>query len=84
MKIKLKYPIQFEGAEIGELEFRRIKTGELRRATKNAKGEELQMAVEVTAISAGLPVEAIDELDAADFKAIGEALAEAGFFEHTT
>jgi hypothetical protein len=84
LKIKLKYPFQFEGREVAELEFRRLKTGEVRRASKAGKGDEMQTAVEVAAISSGLPVEAIDEIDAADFKALSEALSEAGFFEHTT
>lgn len=82
IKVALKYPIQFEGREIAELEFRRLKTGEIRRATH--KNDEMQTAIAVAAISAELPVEAIEEIDAADFKAISEALSDAGFFEHTT
>ncbi len=82
IKITLKYPFQFEGREITELEFRRLKTGEVRRGT--AKGDEMQTAINIAAISAGLPVEAIEEIDAADFSAISEELSEAGFFAHTT
>jgi predicted metal-dependent TIM-barrel fold hydrolase len=82
IKIKLKYPFQFEGREISELEFRRLKTGEVRRATH--KGDEMQTAIAVAAISAELPVEAIEDIDAADFHEISEALGEAGFFSHTT
>ncbi len=82
IKVPLKYPFQFEGREIKELEFRRLKTGEIRRASH--KGDEMQTAIHVAAISAELPVEAIEEVDAADFQRVSEVLAEAGFFAHTT
>lgn len=80
--VPLKYPIQFEGREIKELEFRRLKTGEVRRGT--VRGDEMQTAIKIAAIASELPVEAIEEIDAADFAAISEALSEAGFFAHTT
>lgn len=82
IKVTLKYPFQFEGREISELEFRRLKTGEVRRASH--KGDEVQTAIHVAAISAELPVEAIEEVDAADFQHISEVLGDAGFFAHTT
>jgi hypothetical protein len=81
LKITLQYPFLFEGREVSELEFRRLKTGEVARATKK---DDISTAMNVAAISSGLPVSAIEEIDAADFAAISEALEEAGFFKHTS
>lgn len=80
--VPLKYPFTFEGREIAELSFRRLKTGEIARATK--ANDEMRTAISVAAISAELPVEAIEEIDAADFATISERLGEAGFFGPTT
>ena len=82
MNIKLEYPFEFEGREIKSLEFRRLKTGEIARATNRT--DELKTAINVAAISAGLPVAAIEEIDAADFATISEELSDAGFFNHST
>ena len=82
LKITLKYPFQFEGREVKELSFRRLKVGEVARGTH--KGDEMKTAMHISAIAADLPIEAIEEIDAADFSAISEALSEAGFFAHTT
>ena len=82
IEVKLRYPIEFEGRKIDKLTFRRLKTGEIARGTH--KGDEFKTAMNIAAISAELPVSAIEEIDAADFREISEALEGAGFFEHTT
>lgn len=82
INVKLRYPFEFEGRKVSELNFRRLKTGEVARGTH--KGDEMKTAMHIAAISAELPLQAIEEIDAADFAAVSEALSEAGFFAHTT
>ena len=72
MKIKLKFPIEFEGKKVEELEMRRPKVKDIRdvsQKTKDDTEKELLLFAKLT----GQPVELIEELDLADYKQLQEA-----------
>lgn len=72
-KIKLKYPIPFEGGTLSEVSLRRPKVKEVAVARKGNK-DEAEQEIALIAALAGLPPSAIEELDLADYKTIQEAL----------
>jgi hypothetical protein len=77
-KIKLQYPIDFEGRKLDEVALRRPKVSDMTRASGKSNND-MSMTVELTALLSGLPVSAIEDLDAADFKIIQETVS--GFLE---
>lgn len=76
--IKLQYPIDFEGRKLTEITLRRPKVSDMTRASAKSSND-MSMTVELTALLSSLPVAAIEELDAADFKIIQETVS--GFLE---
>lgn len=74
-KITLSFTIQHDGREIGEIILRRPKVKDLRSVT-DADSDQLSQGVAIAAVLSGLPAEAIEELDAEDFTAISEVIAD--------
>lgn len=73
--IPLAYPVEHEGTTITEVTLRRAKTKDL-RLIDAAGGNDLDQGVAMVAAISGLPVAAVDEMDAEDFATISEALAD--------
>ena len=81
VSIALDYPVDHGGREVSEITLRRPTVREVReleRIGKDAGGDETEKAVQVLALLSGLPPDAIDLLDAADFARASETIA--GFF----
>lgn len=72
--IKLKHPIIADGVEVTELALRRPKVRDLERIDKVAG--EIAKAVTLTADLAELTPDQVRELDAEDFAAVAERLAD--------
>jgi len=73
----LKFPIEHDGRQIGEVSMRRPKVKDL-RAMQAAGNDEFEQSVLMISLLTGLPAEAIDEIDPDDFTVLAEMVA--GFF----
>lgn len=76
--IQLAYPIEAGGATIAAVTIRRPKAKDLRALdTARAGGaSEVEQSMVMIEGLTGLPREVVDELDATDFAALGEAVAD--------
>jgi hypothetical protein len=74
--MKLVRPIRVEERMITEVTIRRPKVRDLRAMEKmrEPEGTELDQGIAMAAALCDLPLEAMDEMDAADFAAISEVL----------
>ena len=75
-RVKLVRPIRVEERMITEVFIRRPKVRDLRAMEKmrQPEGTELDQGIAMAAALCDLPLEAMDEMDAADFSAISEVL----------
>jgi len=75
-RVKLVRPVRVEERMITEVTIRRPKVRDLRAMEKmrEPEGTELDQGIVMAAALCGLPLEAMDEMDAADFAAISEVL----------
>ena len=71
--IKLQYPISAEGNTVTEIKLRRPKVADLRKMGMRTK-DEIGQSLALISDLAELPPEAIDDLDAADYKVVGEVI----------
>jgi len=80
ISIRLTEPVEWQGQKITELSLRRPKVRDLRimEETATTKPGQLDQGAAMVALLTGIPAEAIEELDAADFTKVSEAIA--GFF----
>ena len=80
ISIVLSEPIAWEGRKITELSLRRPKVRDLRtmEETATTRPGQLDQGAAMVALLTGLPEGAVEELDAADFTKVSEAIA--GFF----
>lgn len=77
--VALAVPVEWQGQKIAEVSVRRPKVKDLRAIEAASRGQsQLDQGASMIAQLTGLPVEAVDELDAQDFTAISEVIA--GFF----
>lgn len=78
--VALAVPMDWQGQTIAEVTIRRPKVKDLRamEASARDKTSQLDQGADMIAQLTGLPIEAVDELDAEDFTAISEVIA--GFF----
>jgi hypothetical protein len=74
LKIKLKYPIKVMGAEVAELTFKRLNARKMRAI--DAETGDIGKTIVMIAKSASIPISSAEDLDFADLKEIGEALAD--------
>jgi hypothetical protein len=76
VRVKLARPIRIEERMITEVTIRRPKVRDLRAMEKMREpdGTELDQGIAMAAALCDLPLEAIDEMDAADFAAVSEVL----------
>jgi hypothetical protein len=74
--LKLVRPIRVEERMVTEVVIRRPKVRDLRAMEKmrEPEGTELDQGIAMAAALCDLPLEAMDEMDAADFAAISEVL----------
>lgn len=74
--VKLVRPINVEERMITEVTIRRPKVRDLRAMEKmrEPEGTELDQGIAMAAALCDLPLEAMDDMDAADFAAISEVL----------
>ena len=70
---ELVYPITVDGKEIKEVELRRPKVRDLKAAAKIGK-DAMEQETLLIANLAGLPVDAVEEMDLADYTALQEKL----------
>ena len=80
INIVLSEPVEWEGRKITELSLRRPKVRDLRimeEAATTMPGQ-LDQGAAMVALLTGIPEGAVEELDAADFTKVSEAIA--GFF----
>lgn len=80
--VTLAVPVEWQGQKIAEVTVRRPKVKDLRAIEASARGSQLDQGATMIAQLTGLPPDAVDELDAADFTAISEVIA--GFFPQAT
>jgi hypothetical protein len=83
--VTLDYPITWEGAKIAEVTVKRPKVKDIKSLSAASQGEDLsefESSILVIAALSGLPAEAVEELDQADFQAISEVVG--GFFPKAT
>ena len=75
-RVKLSHPIEVGNRTIAEVTIRRPKVRDLRAMEKAREPgvSEIDQGVAMAATLCDLPLEAMDEMDAADFAAISEAL----------
>ena len=75
-RVKLARPIRAEERMITEVAIRRPRVRDLRAMEKMRQpgGTELDQGIAMAAALCDLPLEAMDEMDAADFAAISEVL----------
>ena len=75
-RVKLVRPIKVEERRITEVVIRRPKVRDLRAMEKMREpgGTELDQGIAMAAALCDLPLEAMDEMDAADFAAVSEVL----------
>ena len=75
-RVKLVRPIRVEERMITEVTIRRPKVRDLRAMEKmrEPEGTELDQGIAMAAALCDLPLDAMDEMDAADFAAISEVL----------
>ena len=75
-RVKLARPIRIEERMITEVTIRRPKVRDLRAMEKMREpdGTELDQGIAMAAALCDLPLEAMDEMDAADFAVISEVL----------
>jgi hypothetical protein len=75
-RVKLVRPIRLEEGMITEVTIRRPKVRDLRAMEKMREPgfTELDQGITMAAVLCELPMEAMDEMDAADFAAISEVL----------
>lgn len=78
--VTLAVPVEWQGQTIAEVTIRRPKVKDLRaiEAASRDQSSQLDQGAAMLAQLTGLPIEAVDELDAQDFTAISEVIA--GFF----
>lgn len=78
--VSLAVPFEWQGQMIAEVTIRRPKVKDLRaiEVSSRDRTSQLDQGAEMLAKLTGLPIEAVDELDAQDFTAISEVIA--GFF----
>ena len=80
--ITLKYPVEFGGATYSELTLKRLNAGALAKleAEMREKGlddnDRIRSALLIIPIAAGVPEEVAGLLDAEDFTAVNEAVAD--------
>jgi len=83
--VALSYPITWDGAKISEVTVKRPKVKDIKSLTAASQDEDLsefESSILVIAALSGLPAEAVEELDQADFQAISEVVG--GFFLKAT
>jgi hypothetical protein len=68
-EIKLRHPIEIDGVRTTTFSMRRPKVRDLRAAEKSAKNE-VDREVWLLASLCEVPLDAIDELDVADYRAL--------------
>ncbi|SMO65393.1 Phage tail assembly chaperone protein, E, or 41 or 14 [Thalassovita litoralis] len=76
--VPLVSPVTFEGREITELRITKPKVKDLKRMNTALDGvtDPLDQGIVLAATLTGLPVDAIEELDADDFTTISEVIAD--------
>lgn len=75
--ITVAFPVEIEGRTIAEVSIRRPKVKDL-RTLDQAHGRDagdIGQGIFMASLLTGLPIEAMDELEAADFEAISEVIA---------
>ncbi len=70
--IQLKFPVEYNGEEIRELELRRPKIRDQLTATKR-KGSDEEKEIKLLADLCDVAPEVIEELDLADYAQLGKA-----------
>jgi dihydroxyacetone kinase len=71
----LKYPIEYGGETITELEVRRVRVGD-HVAVAKSKGTETEREVLMMSRLVGLKQDALEQLDEADFNALSEIVTD--------
>lgn len=75
--IKLDYPINVDGVEVGELRLRRVSVLDLE--VMGREKSDLLKSIRLLAQVADLPMDTIREMDAADFNKVSEVVS--GFLD---
>jgi hypothetical protein len=75
--VRLSQPIAWEGKTVTEVHVRRPKVKDLRAMERDngPTASQIDQGVAMAALLTELPVEIIDEMDAADFAALSEVIA---------
>lgn len=73
--ITLSFPVSVAGRSIAEVTLRRPKAGDLRAMDKKANASEFEKSLWMIGALAELSPAEVDALDAADFKALADAVA---------
>ena len=75
-KIKLTHPLNIDGRMVAEVTIRRPQVKDLRALEKSREpgAGEIDQGIAMAAVLCGIPVAAIDEMDAGDFAVISEAI----------
>ncbi|MFM8745087.1 MAG: phage tail assembly protein [Aestuariivirga sp.] len=75
-RVKLSHPLRLGDRTIAEVTIRRPKVRDLRAMEKAREpgASEIDQGIAMAAVLCGLPLEALDEMDAADFASISEVL----------
>jgi len=72
-KLKLKYPIMLEGVELKEISIRRPKARDLR--DMESAGTDVEKSISMISALGGMPPDAVEDLDIADFSAASNLVA---------
>ncbi len=72
VKLKLRYPVEFNGETISEIELKRPKGKHLKVLPANPTTKDLLV---LAAKLSGYPTQVFDEMDAVDVIAVSEAIA---------
>lgn len=75
--VKLSQPFEVDGKPIAEVTLRRPKVKDLRAMdrTKGENASEMDQGIAMAAVLCGIPVAAIDEMDAGDFAKVSEVIS---------
>ncbi|TKC83827.1 phage tail assembly protein [Trinickia terrae] len=73
MKVKLKYPVAFDGVVRDELVMRRPKVRDMRGASKQAQGDDELREIVLFAALAGVAPDDIEAMDMVDYDAMQRA-----------
>ncbi|KWE95607.1 hypothetical protein WL80_07320 [Burkholderia ubonensis] len=72
-KIKLRYPVKFDGVVRDELVMRRPKVRDVRAASKQAGGDDAQEEIILFALLADVAPDDMEAMDMADYEAMQRA-----------